>query len=35
MSIDMTELEDKQNESVQVSVLFMLLNLAMIALGNL
>lgn len=32
MSIDMTELEDKQNESVQVSVLFMLLNLAMIAL---
>jgi signal transduction histidine kinase len=32
MSIDMTELEDKQNESVQLSVLFMLLNLAMIAL---
>jgi signal transduction histidine kinase len=32
MSIDMTELEDKQNQSVQLSVLFMLLNLAMVGL---
>lgn len=32
MSIDMTELEDKQNQSIQLSVLFMLLNLLMIGL---
>lgn len=32
MSIDMTDLEDKQNGSIQLSVLFMLLNWLMIAL---